>query len=136
MAAPLRNADIATVLREIALFLAMEGEPFKPRAYEKAAQSIEAAAEPCSELFASGGVKQLATIPGIGKSIAAKIGELLATGRMAYREELCIHRVILVGPEDPARYLELADAVDRHCPVLDFAANPVPVERVIETRRR
>jgi uncharacterized OsmC-like protein len=45
------------------------------------------------------------------------------------------HRVILVGPEDPARYLELADAVDRHCPVLDIVANPVPVERVIETRK-
>ena len=43
MAAPLRNSDIAAVLREIALFLAMEDEPFKPRAYEKAAQSIEAA---------------------------------------------------------------------------------------------
>jgi len=46
------------------------------------------------------------------------------------------HRVILVGPEDAARYLELADAVDRHCPVLDIVADPVPVERVIETRKR
>ena len=44
------------------------------------------------------------------------------------------HRVILVGPEDEARYMELADAVDRHCPVLDIVANPIPVERVIETR--
>ena len=25
--------------------------------------------------------------------------------------------------------------VDRHCPVLDIVANPVPVERVIETRK-
>src|SRR5687767_9311232 len=88
MAAPLRNADVASVLREIALFLSMEDEPFKPRAYEKAAQSIDVAEESCAALFAAGGVKALATIDGIGKSIAEKIGELLSTGTMAYREEL------------------------------------------------
>jgi DNA polymerase (family 10) len=88
MTTPLRNADVAAVLREIALFLSMEDEPFKPRAYEKAAQSIEVAEESCAALFAAGGVKALSTIPGIGKSIAEKIGELLATGRMTYREEL------------------------------------------------
>ena len=30
--------EIAAALREMALFLEMEGVPFKPRAYEKAAQ--------------------------------------------------------------------------------------------------
>src|SRR6185436_8682989 len=88
MTTPLRNADIAAVLKEIALFLSMEDEPFKPRAYEKAAQSIEVADEDCAALFASGGAKKLATIPGVGKSIAEKVGELLATGTMTYREEL------------------------------------------------
>ena len=88
MTASLRNADVAAVLREIALFLSMEDEPFKPRAYEKAAESIEVAEESCAALFAKGGVKALSTIPGIGKSIAEKIGELLATGVMTYREEL------------------------------------------------
>jgi DNA polymerase (family X) len=88
LAAPLRNADVAAVLREIALFLQMENDPFKPRAYEKAAQSIEIADEPCADLFAKGGVKALTTIDGIGKSIAEKIGELIATGTMTYREEL------------------------------------------------
>ncbi len=82
------NADIAAVLREIALLLSMEDEPFKPRAYEKAAESIAAADQACAALFASGGAKALATIPGIGKSIAEKIAELLATGTMTYREEL------------------------------------------------
>jgi putative redox protein len=33
------------------------------------------------------------------------------------------------GPETPERYRALADAVDRHCPVLDLFANPTPVER-------
>lgn len=35
------NHDIADVLREIGEFLAMQNIPFKPRAYEKAAQTIE-----------------------------------------------------------------------------------------------
>ena len=88
MTTALTNADIAAMLREIALFLSMEDEPFKPRAYEKAAESVAATDQACAVLFASGGAKALATIPGIGKSIAEKIGELLATGKMTYREEL------------------------------------------------
>ena len=34
-----------------------------------------------------------------------------------------------LGPEPPARYRELADAVDAHCPVLDLFANPTAIER-------
>ena len=44
------------------------------------------------------------------------------------------HRVILIGPETEERYRELTEAVDRHCPVLDIIANPVPVEHVVEVR--
>jgi len=44
------------------------------------------------------------------------------------------HRVILVGPETEERYRELVEAVDRHCPVLDIVANPVPVAREMEVR--
>lgn len=44
-------------------------------------------------------------------------------------------RVIVEGPEPPARYRELADAVDRHCPVLDLVQNPVPVERTLTVAR-
>lgn len=44
------------------------------------------------------------------------------------------HKVILVGPESEDRYRELTEAVDRHCPVLDIVANPVPVDRVVEVR--
>jgi len=84
----LTNADVARVLQEIALFLEMEDVPFKPRSYEKAAQSIATCDEPCSAMLARGGVKALAEIAGVGKSIAEKIAELLTTGVMAYHEEL------------------------------------------------
>ena len=92
-----RNAEIAALLREVALFLSMEDEPFKPRAYEKAAESVELAEDSCADLFAAGGVKKLATIPGIGKSIAEKIAELLTTGTMRYREELYAKTPVDVG---------------------------------------
>jgi len=44
------------------------------------------------------------------------------------------HKVVLVGPETEERYRELVETVDRHCPVLDIVANPVPVEREVEVR--
>ena len=40
-------------------------------------------------------------------------------------------RVKLVGPESPERYQELAEAVDGHCPVLDFTGTAVPFERTL-----
>ncbi len=39
--------------------------------------------------------------------------------------------VTVTGPESPARYQELAAAVDEHCPVLDLFKNPVPVTRTL-----
>jgi uncharacterized OsmC-like protein len=39
--------------------------------------------------------------------------------------------VTVTGPESPERYQDLAGAVDRHCPVLDLFANPVPVTRTL-----
>jgi putative redox protein len=36
-------------------------------------------------------------------------------------------KVTVTGPETEARYQELRNAVDAHCPVLDLFANPTPV---------
>lgn len=41
-------------------------------------------------------------------------------------------RVTLEGPDEPARYAELRDAVERHCPVLDVLTRPVPIESEVE----
>ncbi len=61
------------------------GEPFfKFMAYERAAETLENAA-PAAGLIASGALQGL---PGIGKTIAARIAELLDTGTIAYRDEL------------------------------------------------
>ena len=80
------NRDIGKLLREIGAFLEMEGVAFKPRAYEKAALAIEAMEEPVASLHQKGGAKRVATVPGVGKSIAEKIVEFLETGRVDYLE--------------------------------------------------
>jgi len=61
------------------------GEPFfKFMAYERAAETIENA-PPAAQLIAA---NELQRLPGIGKTIAARIAELLETGTIAYRDEL------------------------------------------------
>lgn len=92
----MKNADVARVFREIAAHLDMDGVAFKPRAYEKAAESLEALGLAVEDVHARGGVKALGEIPGIGKSFAAKIAEFLETGRVALHEELRAKRPIEV----------------------------------------
>ncbi|MFZ5862294.1 MAG: DNA polymerase/3'-5' exonuclease PolX [Nitrospirota bacterium] len=82
------NAEVVRIMREIALFLDMEGDRFRPRAYEKIAHAIEALAEPLAEVYRRGGVKALGKIPGIGTHTADKIATLLDTGRLPYYDEL------------------------------------------------
>jgi DNA polymerase (family 10) len=66
--------------------LDIKGEnPFKVRAYEKAALVVESLSEPIEKVYREG---RLTEIPGIGKSIAEKIAELIETGRLSYLEEL------------------------------------------------
>jgi len=83
----MRNAELARCFRDIAVYLDMDDVPFKPRAYEKAAQAIESHDRPLAELYRAGGVKALAGIPGVGKSMAEKLAELIASGRCALHEE-------------------------------------------------
>ena len=86
---PLSNAELAPALREIALFLEMEDVPFKPRAYEKAAQAIEAARPAARRArIAPAGVKALAHSPASARAIAERIDELLTTGRCAISSDL------------------------------------------------
>jgi DNA polymerase (family 10) len=82
------NAEIARVMREISVFLDMEGVPFKPRAYEKVAYAVEAVDEPIADIYQRGGIKAVEKIPGVGKSIAEKIVTLIETGRLPYHQEL------------------------------------------------
>jgi len=83
----MRNAELARVFRDLAAYLDMEGVPFKPRAYEKAAQAIESHDRPLGEVYRAGSVKALRQIPGIGASMADKLEELITTGKCKLREQ-------------------------------------------------
>jgi DNA polymerase (family 10) len=78
--------QIAEALEEIATLLELKEEnPFKIRAYQNAARSIEAIGASFSDLQNQ---EVLEKIPGIGKAIAAKISELATTGGLKFLEEL------------------------------------------------
>ncbi|HLK09913.1 MAG TPA: DNA polymerase/3'-5' exonuclease PolX [Candidatus Binatia bacterium] len=79
----MRNADLARYFRDLAAYLEMDDVPFKPRAYEKAAQAIESHDRPLAEIYRTGGEKALCELPGIGKSMAEKLAELITTGSCA-----------------------------------------------------
>jgi len=82
------NQKIAEVLEEISQYLKIENEPFKPRAYAKAAEVITGLDEEVVVIYKRGGLKTLKDIPGVGESIAEKIEELIKTGRLKYYEQL------------------------------------------------
>jgi len=82
------NKEIAKILYEISEYLAMEDVPFKPRAYEKAALSIESQDINIAEIYKNGGIKALEEIPSVGKGIAEKIEELIKTGKIREYEKL------------------------------------------------
>ncbi|MBI2010891.1 MAG: DNA polymerase/3'-5' exonuclease PolX [Candidatus Colwellbacteria bacterium] len=94
----MRNEEVARILFEISEYLEMQNIAFKPRAYEKAAQTIADLEEDIqtiadleediNDIYKKGGLKALEEIPGVGKSIAEKIEELLKTGKLKYYEGL------------------------------------------------
>lgn len=96
----MKNSEIARILRNISTLLDMDEVPFKPRAYEKAALSIEALDDDIEKIYSEGGVKALKQIPGVGASIAEKIEEIIKTGKLEYYEEL--HKKVPVDLESLA----------------------------------
>lgn len=80
------NSDVAYIFRNIAKILQIKGEnPFRIRAYERAAQNIEALSEDIQNYIKE---DKLADIPGIGKDLAGKIKEFAKNGKMKAYEDL------------------------------------------------
>jgi DNA polymerase (family 10) len=78
--------QVARILDEIGEILAIKGEnPFKTRAYENAARTVEGLGSGLDELVAAG---TLTEIKGIGGALAKKITELVTTGSLKYYDEL------------------------------------------------
>jgi len=80
------SIEIAKIFEDIADMLEIKGDnPFRIRAYRKAARNIRTLAEDL-EIFADEG--RLDQIPGIGSGMKEKIYEILDTGRLQFYEEL------------------------------------------------
>lgn len=82
----LQNCEVAWAFQELADLLEFKGEDFfKVRAYRRAAKTLAGLLAPVEDLYRRG---ELAGVPGIGKNILAKIGEMVTAGKMRKLEEL------------------------------------------------
>jgi DNA polymerase (family X) len=113
------NAEVARLLREVADLLELQGaNPFRVRAYQAAARTVEELPRSVAELLEEG--QQLTDLPGIGEDLAGKIEEIAHTGRLAAHRELT--RAVPKGLTDimrlrglgPKRARALYDALKIH----------------------
>jgi len=82
----MRNQEVARIFATMADILAIQGEnPHRIMAYQRAAENVAALDRPLEEVWRAG---ELETIPGIGKTLAEKIDELMRTGRLEAYEKL------------------------------------------------
>ena len=105
----LDHVHVAGALREIGLLLEAEGtQPFRARAYARAARAVEALTEPLPVLIAEG---RLLRVRDIGPHLANTIGELVHTGQSTLLAELR-QRVDLkqLAPRPSAALLHAATA--------------------------
>lgn len=81
----MKNHKVAGILNWIADYLEMEGQDFRIKAYHRAANTIESLSKDVEDVRDEDKLQEL---PGIGKSIARKIEEIIDTGTLQYYEEL------------------------------------------------
>ena len=94
-----KNFEIARLFYEMATLLEVKNESvFRVRAYQRAAQALETLPEDVAAVAAR---KELTRLPGIGRDLAARIEEYLATGKIAQLEAM--------RAELPARFLTLLE---------------------------
>src|SRR3989304_3535677 len=85
-ATPMKNRQLAETFILIANLLEIKGEViYKTLAYRKAAESLMGLGREAGEYWKEG---KLEEIPGVGKAISEKIGELLDTGKLEFLEKL------------------------------------------------
>jgi DNA polymerase (family 10) len=81
----MKNQEIARIFNEIADLLEIKGEnPFRIRAYRRAAQNIEGLPKSVEDIPK----EELLKVPGIGQDLAGKIEEYIKTGKMQAHAEL------------------------------------------------
>ncbi|AKQ63985.1 putative DNA polymerase family X [Myxococcus hansupus] len=83
------NIDIADALERVAdLLEEQDAMPFRVGAYRKAADTVAQWPQSVAELLAEEGEAGLKKLPGVGKSIAAAMAELIRTGQLSLLQRL------------------------------------------------
>ena len=82
------NKELAAIFSAIALYLHIDDVPFKPQAYERAAEVLGTLPEDVEAIYKEKGEKGLDAIPGIGKGMIVKIEEYIQTGKIKEYEQL------------------------------------------------
>jgi DNA polymerase (family 10) len=86
-AMPIQNAEIAAMFDQTADLLELRGDnPFRVRAYHRAARTIEGLPQSIRTMLEAG--RDLAELPGIGKDLAGKIADIVKTGRFRILDQL------------------------------------------------
>src|SRR6476659_9123657 len=86
MIGPMRNLEISFIFNQIADLLEIQGaNPFRIRAYRRAAANIEGLADNIETLALNG---TLRNVSGIGEDLANKIAEYIRTGSIQFHEQL------------------------------------------------
>lgn len=82
----MKNQEIVKIFRDFANLLEIKGDnPFRIRAYDRAAQNIEGLSESIEDVAAQ---DKLREIPGIGADLESKIKEYISTGKVKALEDL------------------------------------------------
>src|SRR5512135_2899652 len=83
----IHNADVAEVFNKVAdLLEILDENPFRVRAYRNAARAIGGLSQSVAAMVEGG--KDLTELPGIGKDLAGKIGEMVKTGNLSQLQDL------------------------------------------------
>src|SRR5579872_1656665 len=84
---PVQNAEIAAMFDQAAELLEIKGDnPFRSRAYRRAARVVEGLPKSVASLLAAG--QDLSELPGIGEDLAGKIGAISTSGHFDLLDEL------------------------------------------------
>ena len=102
----MKNSLVASTLKELADFTELEDEqPYRSRAYRRAAETIESLPEPIEQVANK---NELRNLPGVGENIERKIEEILRTGKLETLEKMksripvdviSLNRVEGIGPK-------------------------------------
>jgi DNA polymerase (family 10) len=114
---PIHNSDVADIFTQMADLLEIQGSNvFRVRAYRNAARTVGGLSQSVEDLVMRD--EDLTRLPGIGKDLAEKIGEIVKTGRLSLLEKLKgelppgLSNLMKIGGLGPKRVRILHDKLD------------------------